>query len=161
MELETIRRNQMTSSLLCTRVGTARWQGDINNRVANLRNCAWLVEVAITGWRRRNATRLEGDPGFLPDTMEDTMVSKDFCRQLGGYALTTAHIVYRRPDHPWLLQSYVWQEYDLFPNFPSLKRFLDFWEKKLDGALHSVTVGHSRLIQPAEIRSVDGVFRLH
>jgi uncharacterized protein Usg len=93
--------------------------------------------------------------------MEDTMVSKDFRRQLSGYGLTTAQIVYRRPDHPWLLQSYVWQEYDLFPNFPSLKRFLDFWEKKLDGALQSVTVAHSRLIQPAEIRSVDGGFRLH
>jgi uncharacterized protein Usg len=105
--------------------------------------------------------RLESDPGFVPDTMEDTMVSKDFCRQLSGYGLTTAQIVYRRPDHPWLLQSYVWQEYDLFPNFPSLKRFLDFWEKKIDGALHSVTVAHSHLIQPAEIGSVDGVFRLH
>ena len=105
--------------------------------------------------------RLEGDPGFVPNTMEDTMVSKDFCRQLSGYGLTTAQIVYRRPDHPWLLQSYVWQEYDLFPNFPSLKRFLDFWEKKIDGALHSVTVAHSHLIQPAEVRAVDGVFRLH
>jgi uncharacterized protein Usg len=67
----------------------------------------------------------------------------------------------RVPLQAFLLQSYVWQEYDLFPNFPSLKRFLDFWEKKLDGALHSVTVAHSRLIQPAEIRSVDGGFRLH
>jgi uncharacterized protein Usg len=92
--------------------------------------------------------------------MEDIMVSEDLCQQLSGYGLTTAQIVYRRPNHPWLLQSYVWQEYDLFPSFPSLKRFRDFWEKKLDSALHLVTVSHSRLIQPAEIRSVDGVFRL-
>jgi uncharacterized protein Usg len=89
------------------------------------------------------------------------MVSEDFRRQLDGYGLTTAQIIYRRPDHPCLLQSYIWQEYDLFPNFPSLKRFLAFRERKLDGALHSVMVAHSRLIKPAELRAVDGVFSLH
>lgn len=89
------------------------------------------------------------------------MVSQDFRRQLAGYGLTTAEIVYRRPDHPWLLQTYLWQDYDLFPNFPTLERFLAFWKNNLDGALHSVRVAHSRLIQPAEIRAVDGILRLH
>ena len=89
------------------------------------------------------------------------MASSDFRRQLAGYGLTTAHIFYRRPDHPWLLQSYVWQQYDLCPKFPELQRFLDFWRQKLDGALHSVTVAHSKLIRPAEINAADGVFRLH
>ena len=89
------------------------------------------------------------------------MASSDFRRQLAGYGLTTAHIFYRRPDHPWLLQSYVWQEYDLCPIFPELQRFLEFWRDKLDGALHSVTVAHSGLIKPAELKAVDGLFRLH
>jgi len=89
------------------------------------------------------------------------MESSDFRRQMRGYGLTTAHIFYRRPDHPWLLQSYVWQEYDLCPKFPELQRFLAFWQKSLDGMLHSVTVAHSRLIKPAEINAADGVFRLH
>ena len=47
------------------------------------------------------------------------MASKDFQRQLGGYGLTTASILYRRPDHPWLLQTYVWQDYDLCSEFPA------------------------------------------
>jgi uncharacterized protein Usg len=89
------------------------------------------------------------------------MATEDFKRQLAGYGLTTAHIFYRRPDHPWLLQSYVWQQYDLCPKFPELQRFLDFWRQKLDGALHSVTVAHSKLIRPAEISTLDGEFRLH
>jgi len=89
------------------------------------------------------------------------MASSDFRRQLAGYGLTTAHIFYRRPDHPWLLQSYVWQEYDLCPIFPELQRFLEFWREKLDGALHSVTVAHSGLIKPAELKAIDGLFRLH
>jgi uncharacterized protein Usg len=89
------------------------------------------------------------------------MVSKDFKRQLNGYGLTTAHIYYRRPDHRWLLQSYVWQNYDLCPEFPALQDFLSFWQKELDGPLHSVMVAHSQLIKPAELRPVDGVFQLH
>jgi uncharacterized protein Usg len=89
------------------------------------------------------------------------MVSKDFRRQLEGYGLTTARIFYRRPDHLWLLQTYVWQDYDLFPNFPTLQKFLDFWQTSLDGPVHSVMVAHSKLIKPAELRSIDGEFRLH
>ena len=89
------------------------------------------------------------------------MVSKDFEKQVQGFGLTTAQILYRRPDHRWLLQTYIWQDYDLFPEFPELQHFLEFWQQKLEGPLHSVTVAHSRLIKPAELRPVDGVFRLH
>jgi uncharacterized protein Usg len=93
--------------------------------------------------------------------MEDTMVSSDFRKQVEGYGLTTAHILYRLPDHPSLLQTYVWQEYDLCPNFPVLNKFLNFWLEKLEGPLFSITVAHAQLIKPAEIRSVNGEFRLH
>ena len=89
------------------------------------------------------------------------MVSEDFRRQLEGYGLTTAHILYRRPDHPWLLQTYLWQDYDLFPQFPTLQKFLSFWQTSLEGALHSVTVAHARLIAPAEIRTIGTEFKLH
>jgi uncharacterized protein Usg len=89
------------------------------------------------------------------------MVSKDFIRQLRGYGLTTAQILYRLPDHPKFLQSYIWQEYDVAPDFPVLREFLAFWQRTLEGPLHSVTVAHARLIKPAEIRSINGVFPLH
>jgi uncharacterized protein Usg len=88
------------------------------------------------------------------------MVSEDFRKQALGYGLTTAHILYRRPDHRWLLQSYVWQNYDLFPEFPELHRFLAFWQEKLEGPLHSVRVAHCNLIKPAELKALDGEFRL-
>jgi uncharacterized protein Usg len=89
------------------------------------------------------------------------LASKDFQKQIGGYGLTTAQILYRRPDHKWLLQTYVWQNYDLFPKFPELQRFLEFWMEKLEGPLHSVMVAHSRLIKPAELKAIDGEFRLN
>lgn len=89
------------------------------------------------------------------------MVSEAFRKQLEGYGLTTAKILYRRPDHRWLLQTYVWQDYDTCPNFPVLNKFLNFWLEELEGPLHSVTVAHSRLIRPAEIKIVSGMFRLN
>lgn len=89
------------------------------------------------------------------------MVTKDFIRQLNGYGLTTATILYRIPDHPVFLQTYVWQDYDVAPDFPVLRDFLAFWRRKLEGPLHSVTVAHARLIKPAEFKRVDHVLTLH
>ncbi|AOG07271.1 MAG: usg protein [Bosea sp. (in: a-proteobacteria)] len=89
------------------------------------------------------------------------MITTDFMRQLAGYGLTTATILYHMPDHRHVLQSYIWQNYDLAPRFPVLHDFLDFWARELEGPLHSVTVAHSRLIRPAEIVNVNGVLTLH
>jgi uncharacterized protein Usg len=83
----------------------------------------------------------------------------DFARQLSGFSLTTAEILYRLPDYPSLLQSYIWQDYDVSPRFPKLKAFLEFWSAKLDGPLFKVTVAHSTLVKPAELRLLDAPFR--
>ena len=87
-------------------------------------------------------------------------VSPAFRRQLEGYSLTTAEILYRLPDHPHLIQTFIWQCDDLFPSFPELKRFLAFWQRTLDGPLHSVKVAHSRLIKPMELRTITEEFHL-
>jgi uncharacterized protein Usg len=47
-------------------------------------------------------------------------VSNDFRKQVLGYGLTTAEIVYRRPDHHWLLQTYVWRNYDVPQQPPTM-----------------------------------------
>jgi uncharacterized protein Usg len=88
-------------------------------------------------------------------------VTDDLRKQLEGYGLTTAQIIYRMPDYKRILQIYVWQEYDIFPNFPELRHFLRFWEEKLDGPLHKVIVAHSRLIKPTEIKTLDGEFKIN
>jgi uncharacterized protein Usg len=61
--------------------------------------------------------------GFGLD-VERTMVDSAFRRQIEGYGLTTARILYHLPDHPSLLQEFIWQDYDLFPHF---LRFLGFY----------------------------------
>jgi uncharacterized protein Usg len=81
-------------------------------------------------------------------------------QQLKDYRLTTAEIVYRLPDYPALLQTYVWQDLDLAPRYPALQKFLDFWERELEGKLHSVRVGTARLITPGLLRHATE-YRLH
>ena len=82
-------------------------------------------------------------------------------RQLGDYRLTLAEIYYHLPDHPALIQSYVWQEYDLAPKFPELFKFLGFWERKIEGRLHSVYVASHKLITPGEFRNYGVELTLH
>jgi len=69
------------------------------------------------------------------------------------YRLTTAEILYRLPDHPGILQTYVWQEMDLAPRFPALHKFLDFWERELIGKLHSVRVAAAPVLQAPRYRA--------
>lgn len=80
---------------------------------------------------------------------------------LKGYRLFTAEILYHLPDHPRLLQSFIWQDLDLAPRYPVLRRFLDFWEAKIEGRIHSVTVAQRRLIYPHEFRHANVEFRVH
>ena len=82
-------------------------------------------------------------------------------RQLQGYRLTTAEILYHLPDHPTVLQTYIWQELDIAPEFPVLQKFLDFWTRELDGKLHSVRVGHVTLIGPSRVSHTSHLMHLH
>lgn len=70
------------------------------------------------------------------------------------FGLTTAQIIYRLPDQLDRFQDFLWQEYDVFPQFPSLRKFLAFWEEKIEGPLHSITVAHARLIRPMELQAI-------
>ena len=85
----------------------------------------------------------------------------ELAQQLKDYRLTTAEILYHMPDHPKLLQTYIWQSLDMAPRFPVLSQFLAFWQRNLDGKLHSVRVAHSGLIKPAEFRAVSGQLYLN
>jgi uncharacterized protein Usg len=93
--------------------------------------------------------------------MRKKPIDRDFRAQLAGYSLTTAEILYRLPDHPSLLQSFIWQEYDVHPSFPRLQDFLQFWSRNLDGKLYRVTVAHKKLLAPTELRLVTGEYRLY
>jgi len=76
----------------------------------------------------------------------------DLEKQIAQQRLTTAQILYHMPDHVLLLQEFIWQDYDLAPHFPNLRKFLNFWEKEIEGKLHSVFVAYQGLITPGDTR---------
>lgn len=78
---------------------------------------------------------------------------QDLFDALNGYCLTTAEIIYHLPDHPCVLQSYIWQEFDLPPNYPRLKDFLKFWSISIEGKIHSVRVTHGKFLNSSQILS--------
>lgn len=80
---------------------------------------------------------------------------------LKGYGLTTAEILYHMPDHPHVLQTFIWQTYDIAPKFPMLYQFIDFWKEKIEGPLHSIRYTHKKLISASEWRNVSGELVLH
>ena len=80
---------------------------------------------------------------------------------LKGYGLTTAEFTYHMPDYAHVLNTYVWQDYDLAPDHDRLLKFVEFWQRELDGPLHSVRFSHRKMISPGEWRNVKGILNLH
>src|SRR5580693_3194866 len=110
----------------------------------------------VFGLMRRNRRSMLAVSG---KSREETRMSA--IPHLGEYRLTTAEIIYRLPDHPGLLQSFIWQKLDVAPDFPELRRFLEFWSRNIEGKLHSVRVGQARPSGGSRFRIVDTGYRLH
>jgi uncharacterized protein Usg len=56
--------------------------------------------------------------------------------RIPDWHLTTAEILYHLPDHPGVLQSFIWQKVDRAPGFPELHSFLEFWRTN-EAAVHA------------------------
>jgi len=80
---------------------------------------------------------------------------------LKGYGLTTAQMFFRLPDFPSVLNVFIWQDYDLAPDYDKLLNFISFWHDTIEGPLHSVQFVHRKLISPGEWRNVTGEFHYH
>ena len=83
------------------------------------------------------------------------MSSEEMRLRLNGWRLTTAEVLYYMPDHPKLLQSFIWQTLDLAPKYPRIHKFLAYWHREIDAVIHSVQVGNSQLLAPGEISTAD------
>jgi uncharacterized protein Usg len=83
-----------------------------------------------------------------------TQSDPDFAKRLDGWRLTTAEVLYHTPDHPRLLQSFVWQTLDLAPRYPRLRQFLDFWAREIDAMIHSVRLASGEELAPARVSAV-------
>lgn len=90
-----------------------------------------------------------------------TMQESETELMLRGYGLTTAELFYRMPDYQSVLNTFVWQEYDLAPDHPKLFQFIEYWQDEIEGPLHSVRFTHRKMISPGEWQNVVGEFTYH
>jgi uncharacterized protein Usg len=109
---------------------------------------------------RRTLTIMVAHPAAWRSQLREQYVAQ-LNLMLKGYRLTTAEILYHMPDHPKLLQTFVWQELDLAPKYPVLSKFLKFWETNIEGRLHSVRVASCGILCPLDIRHVDHEISVH
>jgi len=89
------------------------------------------------------------------------MIDTDLARRLGGERLTTAEVLYYLPDHPALLQRFLWQTLDRSPDYPRIRRFLDYWRREIRAVIHSVEVAGGGLVGPARLDIARTVGSLH
>ncbi len=89
------------------------------------------------------------------------MRTDEFETQLKGGRLTTAEVLYYMPDHPKLLQSFMWQTLDVAPDYPRVHSFLDYWRKEIQAVIHSVRLSTVGIVTPARVRFADMVGALH
>jgi len=107
------------------------------------------VKESVRSWQQWGGNTQE-----VPQMNETELMLK-------GYGLTTAEMFYRLPDYRNVLNTFVWQDYDLAPDYPKLFGFIEFWQEQIEGPLHSVRFTHRKLIGPGEWRNVTGEVTVH
>jgi uncharacterized protein Usg len=85
----------------------------------------------------------------------------EFRERLNGATLLTAEVLYYMPDHPSLLQAFMWQTLDVAPKYPRLEKFLDFWRREIDAVIHSVRVAHGQPLDVPQWRNARGIITMN
>lgn len=91
----------------------------------------------------------------------DADPSQEFRERLNGAMLLTAEVLYYMPDHPKLLQTFMWQTLDMAPRYPRLQQFLDYWRREIDAVIHSVRVAHGQPLEPPQWRNARGLITMN
>lgn len=85
----------------------------------------------------------------------------EFGQRLRGSVLVTAEVLYYIPDHPKLLQTFMWQTLDVAPRFPRVSQFLDFWRREIEAVIHSVRVAHGEPLDVPDWRNARGIITMN
>ena len=65
-------------------------------------------------------------------------------------------VVYYMPDYLNLVNEFIWQTRDQLPDYPRIGRFLEYWDKNIDGPIKEVYI-HDQ--EDSKIRIVDRTFK--
>ena len=56
------------------------------------------------------------------------------------WTVATVQVIYFIPDHLHILNEFIWQTEDELPEYPRIKKFLDYWDKNIDGPIKGVYI---------------------
>ena len=56
------------------------------------------------------------------------------------WTVATVQVVYYIPDNLHIVNEFMWQTEDQLPEYPRITRFLDYWDKNIDGPIKEVYI---------------------
>ncbi len=74
--------------------------------------------------------------------------------------LVTMEVIYHMPDHPDILQSFLWQNEDIVPDYPKAKTFVEHWIENIEAKINRILLGHKQDTLPPEYLFADYEFNL-
>ena len=64
------------------------------------------------------------------------------------WTVATVQVVYYIPAYVHIVNEFMWQTEDTLPEYPRISKFLDYWDKNIDGPIKEVYIydqGQSRV----------------
>jgi uncharacterized protein Usg len=56
----------------------------------------------------------------------------------------TVDVLYYLPDYPSIVEEFIWQTPDLWPEIPRIHEFLGYWHENIEATIEKVYVFHAR-----------------
>ena len=79
---------------------------------------------------------------------------------LNKWTLATVRAIYHIPDYIHILNEFAWQTEDKIPDYPRIQRFLNYWDKHIDGPIKDVYIYDHDALR-GTVRHVDRRFKLN
>ena len=77
---------------------------------------------------------------------------------LKKWTVASVQVVYYIPDYMSLVNEFIWQTEDQLPEYPRITRFLDYWDKNIDGPIKEVYIYDH---EEAKVRHVDRKYKIN
>ena len=68
------------------------------------------------------------------------------------WTVASVQVVYYIPDYLNIVNEFIWQTEDQLPEYPRITRFLDYWDKNIDGPIKEVYIYDNKY---SNVRVVD------
>lgn len=69
-------------------------------------------------------------------------------------------VIYFMPQHPLLLQEFLWGYNDCIPNLDRTHKFLIYWKNNIDAVINSITISVANE-KTTSVRTIDELLKLN